>query len=489
MRCSGRFVRSGHEPNTYLLFGQVFAEFISKNGRAGVVVKSAFGLDQSASEVFRGLVRTNRVAAFHDFINGGVHGPIFPAVGEPVRFAVVALVPVSSRRRDMEVTTLNMSIAEARSRNPALLSANSISIFNPVTGTLVSHKRQTEFDVALRLHADKRRLECERGGENPWGVKFLTLFHSSGGAKEGHFLKREELEAEGWVLGVDRVFTRASSSGVASASTAVARASSGQMSLLETKSTATACERAVPLYEGQLVNRYDHRAKTYEGYVGANKYGKKPGIPECTDEQRASPFFEIEPRYWVPEDVVNERYKRVVDPHVGIAFRDTGAPWTNRRSARASLMPRYGATHKLPLFAVPRQRAWEFLAVWNSTTFDFLARGHLPEGSLALLWMLAQIPAPLPGLDPRISNDARKLSLTSYSVCAQFSVEPHPWNMEERYLLDTELDALVAHAYGLTRAEYEVVLDSFEVLARIEMREKGRYQFKDDCLAAYGRVG
>lgn len=106
-----------------------------------------------------------------------------------------------------------------------------------------------------------------------------------------------------------------------------------------------------------------------------------------------------------------------------------------------------------------------------------------------LLWMLAQIPAPNSDLDSQIADHARKLSLTSYSVAELFGVEPHPWDPEERYRLDVELDAMVAHAYGLTRADYEVVLDSFEVLARIEIREHRRFKFKEDCLEAYGRVG
>jgi hypothetical protein len=32
-----------------------------------------------------------------------------------------------------------------------------------------------------------------------------------------------------------------------------------------------------------------------------------------------------------------------------------------------------------------------------------------------------------------------------------------------------------------------VVLDSFEVLARLEIAKHGRYKFKEDCLAAYDR--
>ena len=249
-------------------------------------------------------------------------------------------------------------------------------------------------------------------------------------------------------------------------------------------------EEALPLYEGQLVNRYNHRAKTYQGYRGDNKYGMKPHLPEASDTDLANPTFEIEPRYWMRRGEVEDRLARLRKQEVLLAFRDVGAVWTNRRSAKGALLPLYPATHKLPVFFVGAVRAFEFTAVFNSSPFDFLLRGHLPGGSVALLWMLAQIPTPLPGtLDNRVAENAAKLSLTSYSVARLFNREPHPWNPEERYALDVEIDALVAHAYGLTRAQYEVVLDSFEVLARIETGKHGRYKFKEDCLAAYERLG
>ena len=137
-----------------------------------------------------------------------------------------------------------------------------------------------------------------------------------------------------------------------------------------------------------------------------------------------------------------------------------------------------------------RDSVCAFIGFFNSTVCDFLVRGHMPGASAALLWMLSQIPAPLPGmLDKRVAENAAKLSLTSHSVARLFNREPHLWNPEERSALDVEIDALVAHAYGLTRAQYEVVLDSFEVLARLENTKHGRYKFKEDCLAAYAKVG
>jgi len=183
------------------------------------------------------------------------------------------------------------------------------------------------------------------------------------------------------------------------------------------------------------------------------------------------------------------RLRAKVGDRIMIGFRDVTRPWTDQRCAKGAILPRVPATHKLPVLTLPPEIVFEFLGLFNATVFDFLVRGHMPGASVALVWMLAQIPAPPPGLDPRIADHARRLSLTSHSVARLFDAEPHPWDPEERYALDVELDALVAHAYGLTREQYETVLDSFEVLARVQTRAHGHNKLKADCLEAYRRLG
>ncbi len=48
------------------------------------------------------------------------------------------------------------------------------------------------------------------------------------------------------------------------------------------------------------------------------------------------------------------------------------------------------------------------------------------------VWMLAQIPAPMPGtMDARVAENAAKLSLTSHSVARLFNRAPHRWDPAE----------------------------------------------------------
>ncbi|HXF73687.1 MAG TPA: DNA methyltransferase, partial [Actinomycetota bacterium] len=456
MRRCGRFTPSGQEANTYLLFTELAADLLGPGGRAGILVKSALALDKGAQPVFQRLLGGGRVEELHDIVNGGATGTnlVFSGVDAKERFAVLGLRSTGGERA-FHATVMNWNVEEARTRERRRFTPRDLRVLNPRTRSLTSFRRPEELEVALAIHRAFPTLDFEEDGSNPWGLSYHTLFHSSGDSDL--FLKREDLEAEGWVLGSDEVFRRGE-------------------------------EVALPVYEGQLANRYDHRARTYEGYEGPRKYERAPGIPETTDAQKADPSFEVEPRYWMLAKHAEARLAETVGEKVMIGFRDVSRPWREQRSAKGAILPRVPATHTLPIVAVPIEHALEFTGLFNSTTFDFLVRGHMPGAHVALTWMLSQVAAPMPGLDPRIAQAAERLSLTSYSVARLFGKDPHPWDPRERYALDVLVDALVAHAYKLSRQQYEVVLDSFEVMAREQIRRFDSYRFKSDCLRAYDQV-
>ena len=429
-------------------------------------------LDKSASSVLEKWVTEGLLEEVHDIVNGMSGAIVFPAVAAVERFSVVALMNrVESNH--FNATLMSGSIEEAIAKTPLRFDPEMLGTLNPKTKTLVSFPNESQLGIAVQIHRDFPILDFEDGGENSWELNYVRLFDSSLGQR--FFKKPEELESNGWTLGPDKIFRKPKTK------------TKNPHPLFPTDDAKE--ELALPLYEGQLANRYDHRIKTYETYTGNNKYGRKPHVPLSTLEQKSDPSFEMEPRYWMLSDTSDRRIEEKIGEKVMIAFRDVSRPWTEQRCAKAALLPRYPATHTLPILGIVTKNALEFVGIFNTSIFDFLVRGHLPGAHVALVWMLSQIPAPSPGLDPRIGDNAARLSLTSYSVANLFGREPYKWDPEERYRLDVETDALVAHAYKVTREQYETILDSFEVMARMQIREHGRYKFKEDCLEAYGRVG
>jgi hypothetical protein len=483
-RNCGRYTAPGGKANTYLLFTELAARMLQRGGRAGLIVKTALAVDNGPQAVFQRLLESGQVEELHDIVNGGPTGTdlVFTGVDAKERFAVVALRG-QREPNGFEATLMNWNVTEATTRPRQHFTPEMLSALNPHTRSLTSFRRAAELEVALAIHRRLPILDFEDGGANPWGLKYATLFNSTTDSDKFH--RREDLEGEGWVLGDDKIFRLEQGTGGSGGQLALPALERADQLDLPTTGAITEC---CPVYEGQLAHRYDHRAKTYEGYLGRNKYGHAPGIPQPTGQQQADPCFEIEPRYWMARDVAERRIRQAVGDRMTLGFRDVGAPWRNQRSAKAALLPRYPVTDTLPVLGVEEAVALEFTALFNSTPFDFLVRGHMPGAHVKTTWMLSQVAAPVPGLDRRIGEAARKLSLTSYAVARLFNTEPHPWDPEERYALDVAVDAMVAHAYGLTKAHYEIILDSFEVMAREQIRVYGHYKFKEDCLDAYDHV-
>ncbi|HDR9104566.1 TPA: N-6 DNA methylase [Burkholderia vietnamiensis] len=191
---------------------------------------------------------------------------------------------------------------------------------------------------------------------------------------------------------------------------------------------------------------------------------------------------------------------------------------TDERTVIASVMPRVGVGHTMPLFSTngnaPQVAA--FLGNWLSLTFDYVARQkvggtHLTYGYLKQLPVLppdGYTSAALEFIVPRVLE----LTYTAYDLApwADDLVaydhrpdaergQPFAWNPERRAQLRAELDAYYARFYGLTRDELRYILDpadvmgteypsqTFRVLKNSEMKEFGEYRTQRLVLEAWDR--
>lgn len=456
-KACGRFTRTSGKVNTYVLFTELAA---NASRHAGLIVKSGIAIDASQSAVWKKLLDDGRVHEVLDIVNQDRTGRrVFTAVAPVERFSILSLGPRSPR--DVRAAMLNFGVNEAATAELRIWTRPELRIVSPRTETLLSSDDPRELDLALKLQSEFNTLDfAESDGVNPWHMRFATLFNSSNSKEAGQLLRRPALEELGFELQRNRWFVHPDG------------------------------RSALPVYEGQMANRWDHRARTYEGFKGKDRYGRKPHIPWVTDEQHADPRFEVEPRYWMHQQVAMERLNELAqDDSAMIAFREIGRPWTDRRIVRGCLYPSYPATDKLPMLILDRGLAFRFLALFNSMTFDFLARLHMPGGSLKS-WIPSQCAAPSAQQVPDLAAAAAaELSLTSESVAKLMGQPVSSWDMGRRELLDAKCDALIARTYGLTTAEYELVLDHFKLLAKIETRTLGEYRSKRLRLEAFEEAG
>jgi hypothetical protein len=59
----------------------------------------------------------------------------------------------------------------------------------------------------------------------------------------------------------------------------------------------------------------------------------------------------------------------------------------------------------------------------------------------------------------------------------------------DRAQLRAEIDAYVAHLYGLSRDDFAYILDTFPVLKKKEEKAFGEFMSKRKCIEEYDRIG
>jgi len=287
---------------------------------------------------------------------------------------------------------------------------------------------------------------------------------------------------------------------------------------------ATPAPGRLPLYEAKMIHQFDHRWATYlpspSGVSGgpgaANAFrlggaGADGTSRELTEAEKADPAFAVTPRYWVEAAEVEARLKdKGWERGWLMGWRDiTNA--TNERTVIASVVPRVGVGHTMPLFMTSQKpaRAAALLANLDSLTLDFIARvkvggTHLTYGYLKQFPILPPdrySDADLAFIVPRVlelTYSARDLA--PWAADLGHSGEPFPWDPERRAQLRAELDAWYARLYGLSRDELRYILDpadvmgddypseTFRVLKHNEIREFGEYRTRRLVLAAWDEL-
>ena len=154
----------------------------------------------------------------------------------------------------------------------------------------------------------------------------------------------------------------------------------------------------------------------------------------------------------------------------------------------------------------PAQRAVLFTSIFLSFTFDYILRQKLGGTNLSL-FILEQLPMPTPEListfrinyknnsgrlDEFLIERAAKLIVTSNSLkCVlddlNINESPYVWH-EERKQLVWEIDAAVAHLYGLDKDMYEHIFTEFRIQKDKDISEFGAFRTRDKCLELFDEI-
>jgi len=468
-RESGQYTFMGRgDTNLYAVMTERGRELCRERGRVGVLVPSGIATDRTTSAFFGDLVETQTLQTLLDFEN---REGAFPDVHRSFKFTVLILTGGEEHPEFMSGFFLHTEADLADAERVFPLRAEDCALMNPNTKTCPVFRGRRDAEITRGIYDRVPVLvrETESGEENPWGVRYHTMFHMTNDS--GLFRTAEELKAEGFYPVEGNAWRRGG-------------------------------ELYVPLYEGKMVQMYDHRAAS----VVVNPENlHRPAQPAPTaTEQHEDPMHSALPQFWVEADEVAARIGEA--PWL-LAFKDVTSP-TNERTMIAAAVPWAGMGNNLPVLIGDDENPSSMpllLANCCALPFDYTARQKV-GGQHLNFFIVQQLPILPPsryeedyhGVRPAdfISERVLELTYTAHDI-AGFAEDmgyvdetgkvkpPFIWDEERRLHLRCQLDALYFHLYGLTREEADYILETFPIVKRHDIEQYGRYRTKDLILHYY----
>ena len=465
---------SGGDVNLYSLFVERAMTLVKPDGMVGLLTPSGIASDKTAARFFKGVATGGRLRALYDFENRRTRydlPPFFPDVDSRFKFCafVASPSPVEDPARCSFYLHSVAELDDPERRFP--LTAAEFAHVNPNTGTAPIFRSRRDAKLTTAIYSRLPVLvDRSLGGEvKTWPVKYSNMFHMTNDS--GLFRTREELEEKegAYLVGGNRFSSP-----------------SGDW---------------VPLYEGKMVQAFDHRAAS----VVVNPENQhRPAQPEpATRDQHQDPDWLPDPQFWVLEKGTGFSGKPFI-----LGFKHVTAP-TNIRSMIASLLPGFGSGNSLPLLmgsnGLTASAVAALVANLNSVPLDYVARQKI-QGQNLNWFIVEQLPVVPPDryeairFGPKTAGEivreaVLELTYTAHDM-APFARDmgyvdksgkvkpPFTWDEARRLHLRAKLDAVFFHLYGVTdRDDIRYIYSTFPIVERHETIVHGCYYSRDLCLA------
>ena len=477
----GQLIRASHhypllgggDINLYSLFVERAMRLVKPDGIVGLLTPSGIYADKTAARFFKSVSTSGRVGGLFDFENRKI---FFPDVDS--RFKFCALIFGGEERRFPETECAFFLHDTAAIHNPDRcfpLAPSDFARVNPNTGTAPIFRTRRDADITRRIYEHHPVLVNRSGNDEirAWPVRYYNMFHMT---NDSHlFRTAAELDADGFYPVEGNRWKR------------------GDILYL-------------PLYEGKMVQAFDHRAASVE--VNPENLNRPAQPRDSSHSEHADPNWVPDAQYWVPQDA----YEWPDSLEWTLGFKHVTAP-TNVRTMIASVLPRAGYGNSLPiLLPAPSCPATDLssyiqcsslvIANLNSVPFDFVTRQKV-QGQNLNLFLVEQLPVIAPADYDRafgtttaralIRDHVLRLTYTAHDM-APFARDlgydgpPFIWSEEERRHLRARLDALYFHLYGLSRQDAAYILDTFPIVRRHDKAAFGHYRTKAMVLAYYNAL-
>lgn len=467
--------------NTYSIFAELKRGLMGPKGRVGCIVPSGIATDDTTKFFFQSLIENESLASLYDFEN---RQKLFSAVDSRMKFSLLTL---TGRERPSKsgadfafflYRTEDLSAPEKVFK----LTKEDIELINPNTKTcpIFRSKRDAEITKAIYRRVPVLIKEGTNGrpDENPWGIKFATMFHMS---NDSHlFRTREQLEGDGFKLN-GNIFEKGD-------------------------------QRYLPLYEAKMIHHYNHR------WASSNADDER----EMDAGFYAGPNNVVMPRYWVVEDEVERQLKGKWDRKWLMGFRNI-TNTTNERTIISSVFSLCAVGNSMPLIFSDKILISGIILNSNLISFiqDYVARQKVGGTNLTFGYFnqfpvlsiekyeqnkLSSILVPKVQYNPSqagvltslpmqywIASRVLELTYTAYDL-KPFALDcgydgpPFKWDEERRFLIRCELDAAYFHLYEINRDDVDYIMDTFPITERKDQDKYGYYRTKKEILEIYDKM-
>ena len=482
-RASGNYpLLSGGDTNLNSLFVERAHALVKPGGMVGLLIPSGIASDQSSSAFFRKVTRNKQVHCIIDFFNRRYDGSLyFPDVYYRFKFCAYVAGGAGRTFDSASFGFFIRDLVEISDPDRVFpITADEINRINPNSGTAPIFRSRRDKEITSGIYARLPVLVDRESGDAVWPVRYATMFHMANDS--GRFRTQSELEGDegAWRIGANRF-----------------QSATGEW---------------VPLYEGKMVQAFDHRASDIV-LAEANVFRSGQGSDLTEDEHRDPSRLPI-PRYWVQAKDIG--WDAPAD--WCLSMKDVTSV-TNARTTISAIIPRYGAGHTLPVLfpgkgddkASYAHSAPLLLANLNCVILDYLARQKVHGNHLAW-YLLEQLPVVPPGDYARtfgtktaveiVRKAVLELTYTAHDM-APFARDmghvdakgeaspPFEWDEARRLNLRAKLDALYFILYGVfdpanaaaSRDDIRYIYSTFPIVAEQEREKWGDYKSEELCLA------
>ena len=417
----GRFPLTGRgDTNLAAYFSELALNLRKADGTVGIVVPVGIITDD-ATKAYSQHILSGLTKSLYHFNNTEKLFPI------DARYSFVLITLCESDTMDCVFYATRLEHLEDPERHVAFQKGD-MELFNPNTRTCVLLRSKRDLELCRKIYSKAPFFVRENDANgNPWGVRFMSMFHMSNDSNLFHTEYRDGL---------------------------------------------------VPLYEGKLFHQFDARWASYKG-----KHSSKgePISEDCDLSEKQNFSFEITPRYWLQKGIVQEKFcdrntlKTWWNQPWMLVFRNITSP-TNERTMISSVLPSHFALgHSATVLCSQQSEALNacLLANLNSLVVDYIVR--IKQSGMNLnMFTIKQLPILTPSACTEddvvyIKSRVAKLTRNNDAISKIWLTEYPTYQYQEpleRLRIRAELDAYFAHLYGLTRDDLCYILDPEDVMGK-----------------------